>query len=1063
MAYFYFLIYVTFRTFIFILSNPIYKIKIKTNNEDSITLLPGQYKKIYVVISAISKEESQQAKTYLTLSDKKNFKSSKEKYFIDTNDKRIISTYIGIKCDSEIETAVLSFIPDDSNLFSSEEIVVNIDKTKKSYINLYISDYIIAPGSYGIISLKETLYNMENITINFSVPKKYQNDLKIDDLIIKSINEDKNIDEIISSQSYTQFYSPNLNSKNIEISNIEINFGLNNCFYFTQNTFNITISNSEIISNVTSKYPKLSTYILNDEYYIGSLNNDDLVKPSFISCAFINHESEYPSIEEILSNTNKSNTDDKSIKFYFKQFISNSKPYFRVKIPKHLIIYHNYKYKCIIENNAYISSKKMLNTFTSEYFTSIIIKNSMLPVCYDLILAQLTERELFKNKLKSLCLSFFNEDNNKILGYVDCYIKEINYTNNDAYSISICQYNNPLNEIYNNELYNNKMNAFRQFFINNKLMSIFNMTFNINQFTLEKKTVKKKILVFAYLNSVSESKISISLINNFSEPIECYYSLDKTNTYETDFFSNHKNIVINKNSNITLDLFFPVEEYDNLGYNLNIKCSTLPYFLFDFYSFSLKQIKVFHGNKTNQFCSNHSNDIYCIKIQPEELPKKNIPKLIQDIINEENEFNKLTYNEKEEKVEELLSTIFQENTPSKIFPVTITINILLMLYNCNHIESQICRDFKMSNLLFIKYIINSNSNFIRNNTIEEFKNICDLYNLTYSDYFFYLIYQIGFFGYNGIGMDVEIIEFVFTLYNSIMNISKEIIELIENQNNESNSQSIVEAIQFASSNIFNLIPFYEYNIGYSNETFYFLYSSFLLKYNTIINSKLVEILLKSEVNDYITQNLIYNYYEIKNYMVNENITITFIINTNKINITIPKISFQNDFNNIKNLSGFFFMFYKSFKYYDYIISMNIIQNNSTIYDLTKDLNSSIIITYQNISKKKYICYDISNINSIYIFNHTKGIYNKNNSILICRKNKIGISFMSQDQNEESEESEESDDIETNKNDSNILTIILSVIVGIVIIFVGGLFGYKVRKKNQDEKMTIQKSIPLAQL
>ena len=1047
MAYFYFLIYVTFRTFIFILSNPIYKIKIKTNNEDSITLVPGQYKKIYVVISAISKEESQQAKTYLTLSDKKNFKSSKEKYFIDTNDKRIISTYIGIKCDSEIETAVLSFIPDDSNLFSSEEIVVNIDKTKKSYINLYISDYIIAPGSYGIISLKETLFNMENITINFSVPKKYQNDLKIDDLIIKSINEDKNIDEIISSQSYTQFYSPNLNSKNIEISNIEINFGLNNCFYFTQNTFNITISNSEIISNVTSKYPKLSTYILNDEYYIGSLNNDDLVKPSFISCAFINHESEYPSIEEILSNTNKSNTDDKSIKFYFKQFISNSKPYFRVKIPKHLIIYHNYKYKCVIENNAYISSKKMLNTFTSEYFTSIIIKNSMIPVCYDLILDQLTERELFKNKLKSLCLSFFNEDNNKILGY------------NDAYSISICQYNNPLNEIYNNELYNNKMNAFRQFFINNKLMSIFNMTFNINQFTLEKKTVKKKILVFAYLNSVSESKISISLINNFSEPIECYYSLDKTNTYETDFFSNHKNIVINKNSNITLDLFFPVEEYDNLGYNLNIKCSTLPYFLFDFYSFSLKQIKVFHGNKTNQFCSNHSNDIYCIKIQPEELPKKNIPKLIQDIINEENEFNKLTYNEKEEKVEELLSTIFKENSPSKIFPTTIKINILLKLYNCEYIESQICRDFKLSNLLYIKYILNSNINFIRNNTIDEFITICELYNLTYSDYFFYLIYQIGYFGYNGIGMDIEIIEFVFNLYNSLMNISKEIIELIENQNNDINLESIFEAIQFASSNILNLIPFYEYNIGYSNETFYFLYSNFLLKYNTIINSNLIEILLKSKENEYITHNIIFNYYEIKTHKIDENITISFILNSNKINITIPKINFENDFKDINNLSGFFFMFYKSYKYYDYLISMNIIQNNIAIYDLKKELSSSIIITYQNISKKNYICHDISNINSIYIFNQKKGIYNKNNSILICKKNTTGISFMSIDQNEESEESEKN---KPNNNDSNILIFILSIIIGIVILFLGGLFHYKVMKKDED-KVKVEKSIALVKV
>ena len=153
------------------------------------------------------------------------------------------------------------------------------------------------------------------------------------------------------------------------------------------------------------------------------------------------------------------------------------------------------------------------------------------------------------------------------------------------------------------------------------------------------------------------------------------------------------------------------------------------------------------------------------------------------------------------------------------------------------------------------------------------------------------------------------------------------------------------------------------------------------------------------------------------------------------------------------------MFYKSYKYYDYLISMNIIQNNIAIYDLKKELSSSIIITYQNISKKKYICHDISNINSIYIFNQTKGIYNKNNSILICKKNTTGISFMSIDQNEESEESEKN---KPNNNDSNILIFILSIIIGIVILFLGGLFHYKVMKKDED-KVKVEKSIALVKV
>ena len=67
--------------------------------------------------------------------------------------------------------------------------------------------------------------------------------------------------------------------------------------------------------------------------------------------------------------------------------------------------------------------------------------------------------------------------------------------------------------------------------------------------------------------------------------------------------------------------------------------------------------------------------------------------------------------------------------------------------------------------------------------------------------------------------------------------------------------------------------------------------------------------------------------------------------------------------------------------------------------------------------------------------------------------------MSIDQNEESEESEKN---KPNNNDSNILIFILSIIIGIVILFLGGLFHYKVMKKDED-KVKVEKSIALVKV
>ena len=334
-----------------------------------------------------------------------------------------------------------------------------------------------------------------------------------------------------------------------------------------------------------------------------------------------------------------------------------------------------------------------------------------------------------------------------------------------------------------------------------------------------------------------------------------------------------------------------------------------------------------------------------------------------------------------------------------------------------------------------------NINLNKNNTLEEFKKTCQSQNLNYSDYFYYLFYQIGFFGNNGYGMDNEIIKYVFDLYNSLMNISNEIIDLIE-ENEISQLELIGVAIKYASSNLLNLIPYYEFNVGFSKENFQFLNSTFLNDYNNILNGKLIENLIKTGEKDYKTKNLIFYNTEINDTdSIKTDLQNIFILDNKNINVIIPEEDFKENFKLISNFSGFSFMFIKrypilntgSYENYDYIISMNILQNNNKIYSLTTKLKSEIVINYSNKKEGNYICYEINLLNSKYSLIGSNGEYDKDKSILTCKLEKIGIHFMTNGKFSE---------------DNGIL-LILGIISGVVIFSLGGFFGYKNLKKKKN--------------
>ena len=139
--------------------------------QDIITLVKGQYKEITILTTFEIETNQTEAETILSISDNR-FKISNGTIMINTSNKRVYHTYIGISCgaeisDEEYEKGIqLQYTTNNPEHFTIPVITVFVKKEKINF-SLVQSALTIPKDGIGAFLLNESLFNVDEVQINF--------------------------------------------------------------------------------------------------------------------------------------------------------------------------------------------------------------------------------------------------------------------------------------------------------------------------------------------------------------------------------------------------------------------------------------------------------------------------------------------------------------------------------------------------------------------------------------------------------------------------------------------------------------------------------------------------------------------------------------------------------------------------------------------------------------------------------------------------------------------------------------------------------------------------------
>ena len=241
-------------------------VKNKLGKDDPIVLKRGVFTKVTFIITHVDGKDlidnSFDISDFVVTLEDKNIKTIENEYHIIPSTSLEYSTYIGLKCDSVVETDYqFSFkLKDVKYLVDSEkkESNLNIAQTNVKIDNTPISIEIspiseeIPQKSYRLFKIKNEIYNMENIKIKKDEIENENKLFEIKDIEIKSFAERSIFDEneienhgilfdfpFGTSHSFNEFGNNTNTTFSLKIDSDKCQFDL------TQNIFTISVTEKE--------------------------------------------------------------------------------------------------------------------------------------------------------------------------------------------------------------------------------------------------------------------------------------------------------------------------------------------------------------------------------------------------------------------------------------------------------------------------------------------------------------------------------------------------------------------------------------------------------------------------------------------------------------------------------------------------------------------------------------------------------------------------------------------------------------------------------------------------
>ena len=665
-------------------------VKNEKGDDSPIIIKKGIFTKINFIISHKDGKDlidrSFDFNDFIIKLEDKNIKTIEDEYHIIPSSNLEYTTYIGLKCDSEIkeDEYKLTFnVSDIKQLMDSkdkkegnleiETFIVKIDLTP-TYIELESIENEIAQKSFSLFKIKNEIYNINRIKIIKNEDNKL---FEFNNIEIKSFYDRNELSENETENHGILFDYP------YGTNNDYIDFGNNTNFTYTLKIEDDECSNYFILKNnklnlivKDEKQSKLTD--AEKEAIISSIEN---ITPQKDETSNIQLKILIP-VDSVIIDC-KLNNDNNEIVNY-KNYINKSGK-FIIKFDD-LIDITEYKAQCKFTtlNKDSSSIEFTIGNFKDADVIIPLIpsrKLNITPQCVEFIFLNNENLKEFSSLAQKYCQKIMNKSKDilsRIMGANKCdEIKKFNDEELNSLNKSIiCAGPTPsfkskkfreylINK--NNESYFNEQ--FNQFVydLNNtdkikKLFELENITLsNINRYYDDIIPNKENIILEVKTENgmKKRNKLEFKITSNNYQPIECYYNNKLKNNDKKKFINlkNGNSIILTKENNTK---YFEVNLSDqkkNDMFSLYLICYNLPGFniryestgIFNAYTYlytdEIEIQKVNIKQKININCAEKNNKInpHCLKNKYEnENIKIKLPEIIENIDEDVEKINELS-------------------------------------------------------------------------------------------------------------------------------------------------------------------------------------------------------------------------------------------------------------------------------------------------------------------------------------------------------------------------------------------------------------------------------------
>ena len=566
-------------------------------NGNEIILIPGQFTKIYFVLSNLENNnnfiQNDESSYRLSIEDE-NIISLNNDTILTPKESLVYSTYIGINCINLINRWENSYtinlkiesnndLTDDNSIqYSNPTVIINRKETIKISLNSLIYNVVEKGSNY--LYLNEEIYNVDEI----SLKNKEIEGIEFKDIIIKPFGQR----EILSGDNpanhgilfeYPFGVTKKYNEFNEDETFIEIelsfkNNNLEKCFELDNLiSFEVTGVKDEINeqekNNIINNFEDYTLKF--DSTNKIQLKIDITLNPIIVIC-----ELEPKSLLPVNSLENFNN---KSKKIYKNIFTNDNDKIITIN---NLAFDVEYYANCEFSTTEYNENEKKKMNITIGNFKNADIVHQLKSSKDKNRIPQCVKFTFDKNKLldfkkngELLCKYFMKKDEPikiRDSSTVICEIIEVSKEN-----ATICVSPEPesnLDVFLSDEQNKYKFNKKFDEFIEN-VKTYYNVK-NIEEKELDLNIYPDLITVSIVKieDSSQEIKFNIDFLSNNNQQIICYYNR-KLSDENKQFLNMDSSIVLSPKQKKQLEVELNVETSQfNIIYSLNLKCYNLPYF-----------------------------------------------------------------------------------------------------------------------------------------------------------------------------------------------------------------------------------------------------------------------------------------------------------------------------------------------------------------------------------------------------------------------------------------------------------------------------------------------------